>query len=155
MVDVYLAKKKDASGSNFAFIRFKGVGDTIALERNLGSVMYNNSILKCNVDRYMRNSKMEFASNDSSRTQVRHSISKPDKGWINKRRSFVDVVKGEKNNTVIHLDAQAAGTDRFSKKALVGEVHSIEHLRNLPLILDAYGMEDIKVYYLGGLIVML
>ncbi|CAH1412999.1 unnamed protein product [Lactuca virosa] len=34
VVDIYIARKKDASGSNFAFIRFKVIGDIKALEGN-------------------------------------------------------------------------------------------------------------------------
>lgn len=40
-------------------------------------------------------------------------------------------------------------------KALVNEVHSLEHLRNLPIILEDDGVEGINIYYLGGMIAML
>ena len=43
----------------------------------------------------------------------------------------------------------------FAKKALVGEVQSFEHLHNFPSTFKADGVSRMKIYYLGGLVVML
>ncbi|CAI9267059.1 unnamed protein product [Lactuca saligna] len=54
VIDVYIARKKDISGSNFAFIRFKGIKYIEELEMKTGNVKCRKCILKVNETRFLR-----------------------------------------------------------------------------------------------------
>ncbi|CAH1436741.1 unnamed protein product [Lactuca virosa] len=54
VVDIYIGRKRDRSGSLLTFVRFNGVRDAKSLEQDMNRVRCDHCILKVNIARYQK-----------------------------------------------------------------------------------------------------
>ncbi|KAL4587568.1 hypothetical protein LXL04_000440 [Taraxacum kok-saghyz] len=172
LVDVFMGKKKDTSGKNFAFVKFINVGDIWELERNMQNVSCAGKALSVNLARYGRNKNPI----DAVKTQIGDRaripqttipghpspIYRPIRSSVGgNRRSYADVTTGmqkqQEQPTLappISLSAANANGNWLKNNVLVGEALSIDHMASLHSGL--HGDDTVEnVTYLGGLNVAL
>lgn len=132
----------------------------------IGRVKYGDSIISCYVARFLRKSNLGRGFTTSHRLSAGFpNNNKPlmDR-FTSNQRSFVDVFKGFNLSlthhappceNVIHIREWVEKNEFFAKEALMGEVQSLENLRNLTRIFKVDGVLGMKIFYLGGMLVML
>ncbi|KAI3511765.1 hypothetical protein L1887_18923 [Cichorium endivia] len=100
--DVYLARKKDARGKFFAFIRFEGVSNEKEPEKRLHGLKIHGNSLIVNITRYQRKENTVKAPFHPHRSHAQPTQDKlKGHGSSTDHRSFADVVK-EMNNPLRH-----------------------------------------------------
>ncbi|KAL4581815.1 hypothetical protein LXL04_006346 [Taraxacum kok-saghyz] len=166
LVDVFIGKKKDAAGKNFAFVKFHNVGDIWKLESDMQSVICAGKPVYVNVARYGRNKAPIFEPKDTTRkshgpishrqNSHRQPLKPPQPSCYDvsiARRSYADVTSGSLP-TPITPNPCNSSINWLTDKVLVGEALSIDHLASLHAGLGSdVTLESIK--YLGGLKVRL
>ncbi|CAH1412514.1 unnamed protein product [Lactuca virosa] len=96
VADVYMGNKRDNKKMNFAFVRFKGVGDEKELEDKLQGTTLKERPLIINLSRHPRKSP------NLQQTHLKRNIVRvappPLKSGIRDGRSFAHVASGRENN---------------------------------------------------------
>ncbi|CAH1415855.1 unnamed protein product [Lactuca virosa] len=128
---------------------------------SMNQIRCGHCIVKVNIAKYgkkpthMRH--VQTSRKDKQVEEIRHAHTG---GWkkIIAGRSFAEAVSGKNNtpspspNPVVHLHRVAA---MEYSALLLGEVKCFQHLSNLPKLLNADGEIPCRVYYAGGLKVVL
>ncbi|KAL4570196.1 hypothetical protein LXL04_025847 [Taraxacum kok-saghyz] len=164
VIDVYMGKKKDSRGKNFAFVKFRNVGDSGQLESEMQGVTCGGKLLSVNVSKYDRNKRPLLnhfnGVNAGPRPVVSHLD--PHSGKLqmvrrmNGTRSFAEVTCGAKHVAPvlplpINLKPGTPSKNWISDAVLVGEALSLDHMSALS---DCFTIGDdyiVDLKYLGGL----
>ncbi|KAL4587431.1 hypothetical protein LXL04_000302 [Taraxacum kok-saghyz] len=168
LVDIFMGKKKDSAGKNFAFVKFANVVDMWKLEGDMQNVSCAGKPLAVNLARYARNKNPILAPIHRQRNPTKrvdppkpcHTVYLPRQNVSNDYRSFADVATGLPTRqapalqTPILLTVSDAPKNWLKNNVLVGEVLSIDHMNSLPS--GFYGDDTVeKLRYIGGLNVAL
>ncbi|KAF5776660.1 putative RNA recognition motif domain, nucleotide-binding alpha-beta plait domain superfamily [Helianthus annuus] len=174
---MYFARKTDKKGNRFGFISFKNVKDVKQLEKDLDGTKMGGSKLKVNVARFA-NENVNFWEFDE---KVQVKATNPDgkkynvesKGDNNKFRvegvSYRDMVAPRSVPDSDHVDRlwtsnlervikvhdEISAFFAFQEKAVVGRARDIKSLSALNVMLSSSGFPKAKVYYVGGLQVLI
>ncbi|KAL4576683.1 hypothetical protein LXL04_012781 [Taraxacum kok-saghyz] len=167
VVDVYIGGKRDRSGSIFAFVRFANVRDAKALELEMNKVKYEHCILRVNIAKYQKqngNGQSKAASSVPSSNPRHAPPTRTPIKWKGQQahtyRSYAKVVTGsyhqqnEKEPGIIEIKPATHSKD-WEDCVIVGEPISLQHIADLPTLLPLDGNPCGKVYYIGGLNVLL
>ncbi|KAL4560418.1 hypothetical protein LXL04_032569 [Taraxacum kok-saghyz] len=164
VVDVFMGRRKDATGKNFSFVKFEGVRDVGELEKALQGVLCGGKTLSVNAARYGRNSK---APNQAQPTVQATKYNMTGNGVnlsvrgtsFGSGKSYAEIICGRKCDTApsstppapIRLVAMGTTRNWLSESVLVGEVLSLDHLAAMPNhFLNGDGIID-SIKYVGGL----
>ncbi|CAH1415257.1 unnamed protein product [Lactuca virosa] len=92
LADVYLAGRRDAGGSYFAFVKYRRVNNIIAMEAALNGVTMWGKKIRANVSKHPRkppSSAGKVAAPYGQKNLTSHSVFRP-----RDNKSFADVLKG-------------------------------------------------------------
>ncbi|CAH1422790.1 unnamed protein product [Lactuca virosa] len=104
VVDVFIPRKKNRNGKQFAFIRFNTVKDESTLENALQGIKCNENVLKVNLAKHPRNSSKALTNaTHKQRVQPQFQRYANTSGGFRDRRSFAQVA----SVTVTSLDHNA------------------------------------------------
>ncbi|KAI3740607.1 hypothetical protein L2E82_31075 [Cichorium intybus] len=150
IADIYIPGRKDRSGSYFAFVKYFGIKDAEEMARTLNRVKCGSCITKVNIARYEKNVVNKVAyDRDTSRPQVK---SMPTHLWKTKDgRSFAEVVGGNTAGDRHSITLRKVPAMDCDDSSLIGEVLSLQHLKDIPKLLHADGRIPCQLYYAGGL----
>ncbi|KAL4574610.1 hypothetical protein LXL04_021444 [Taraxacum kok-saghyz] len=164
VVDVFMGTRRDKAGRNFAFVKFVNVGSARQLEGELQGMSCGGKELTVNLARYGRDrapiTGMASRSNAAPARGNPPHTSRVGTRW--ERRSFAEVISGGNNTPSIpqavskllppiSLSTKGSSRNWVSKKVLIGEALSLDHMAALPGILVTGDGIIEKVKYVGGL----
>ncbi|KAI3699691.1 hypothetical protein L2E82_44129 [Cichorium intybus] len=154
IADIYIPGRKDKGGSYFAFVKYQGVKNAEELVSYLNRVKCGNCITRVNVARYEKNVVKKVAPvYDGSRKFVKQATNHQ---WKTRDgRSFAEAVSGKKNEETPTILLRKAPAMNFDDSSLIGEVLSLQHLKDIPKLLHADGRIPCELYFAGGLKVVL
>ncbi|KAL4567540.1 hypothetical protein LXL04_023127 [Taraxacum kok-saghyz] len=150
LVDIYIAGRRDAIGSFFAFVRYAKVTDPSSIEDGLNKLTCRGRKLNANCARHPR------AHQDQKNTFVPPVKSKIKfQAAPRDSRSFADVIGGkEPTNTplpTIPMTAFPEIMDWVANGMLVGVAKSFDMLCNFPSLVSLEGFNVCEIKYLGGM----
>ncbi|KAI3690043.1 hypothetical protein L2E82_48018 [Cichorium intybus] len=150
IADIYIPGRKDRGGSYFAFVKYFGVTDAEEMERTLNRVKCGSCITRVNIAKYEKNGVNGVAQvRGTSRPQVK---SVPNHLWKTKDgRSFAEVVGGNMSGTRPTITLRKVPAMDCDGSSLIGEVLSLQHLKDIPKLLHADGRIPCQLYFVGGL----
>ncbi|CAI9277976.1 unnamed protein product [Lactuca saligna] len=166
VVDVYLHQKAGKDGKFYGFVRFIGIEDVGALEKELNGIDYNGVKLRVNISKYPRktlnpNVTVEQTSRSSKRGVQFHN-------GLRDGRSFAQVVMPTVTGGRVTPDYQNPWVQNpikiqsvphmsnwFKKGTLIGEAKSLNHLGHLQSLLKMGNDEEFEIKYMVGLKVAL
>ncbi|KAI3709613.1 hypothetical protein L2E82_39379 [Cichorium intybus] len=155
LADIYIAGRRDASGSFFAFIRYDKVQDVESIEAGLNKVVYRGRKLVANVAKHPRPLQEVMKRRQSTNPTKFVPPSSRDS------RSFSDVLKGQ---TTIQPPSLSADTNLVDIKdirewaeqdTLIGEVKNFDTLCNFPSLFSLEGFDIVECKYAGGMQVVI
>ncbi|KAL4580367.1 hypothetical protein LXL04_016558 [Taraxacum kok-saghyz] len=159
LVDIFMGKKKDAAGMNFAFVKFNNVEDIWKLESVMQNVICAGKPVSVNVARYGCDKSPIYDPNAAgSKPPALRTSRQPQRPFLPHRtrtvttgnRSYADVTSGLPTKptpplpTPIPLNPCNSPKNWLTNKVLVGEALSIDHMASLH-----------SIKYIGGLNVAL
>ncbi|KAI3709022.1 hypothetical protein L2E82_38722 [Cichorium intybus] len=161
--DVFLVPKKNASGQEFAFVKFQDVKDIAAMEKRLNEVKIDGLELRANREKHPRKpagAHSNFPLPDRRCLPPLHQ-SRPPSGFRD-GRTFLDASMGPNHRPALQSSPQPPVVKLTSKnnvwiddRVLVGEVKDFDTLENIQSLLGLKGFGDILCKYLGGLQVII
>ncbi|KAD4178488.1 hypothetical protein E3N88_27079 [Mikania micrantha] len=165
--DVYVAARKDKSGSFFGFVRLPESADTERLVRSMNEVKMGSLKLSVNIARYEKRNKAEDTKRNASSNGYNVSSTRfdnlqrhSDMHLRDQTRSYKDVLlkkrvdqHDKKSITVGNLITMAMAI--WSNVSLVGKTLNLTNLCNIETILEQERKEGCSIRYLGGLNVLL
>ncbi|KAL4592069.1 hypothetical protein LXL04_005050 [Taraxacum kok-saghyz] len=167
VVDVYIGGKRDRSGSIFAFVRFANVGDVKALELEMSKVRYEHCIIRVNIAKYHKQSgNAQFKTARPAPPPINRQAP-PNRIPINRvgqqaytHRTYANAVTGSRHQqraieTGITEIKPATHSKDWENCVMVGEPISLQHTADLPTLLPLDGNPCGKLYYIGGLNVLI
>lgn len=167
VADIYIGGKRDRSGSMFAFVRFEGVKDAKILEMEMSRVRCEHCILKVNIAKYMRKSNAPTATRNhvslngapAHPTHNGHYF-QPTVCRPQGNKTFAEAVAGQKftsTTTTRHvIDLKPIKITRnWDDCVLTGEVLNAQLIADIPTILQVDGNASGRVYYTGGLRILI
>ncbi|KAL4570731.1 hypothetical protein LXL04_026392 [Taraxacum kok-saghyz] len=150
LVDIYIAGRKDASGSFFAFIRYENPSNPEEVVQRLNEVNCRGRKLTANIAKRKR---------PTIRRQIPPPVHKPRPIFNAARRdvrSFADVANGKMPaNPPLEANEVSDIKKWLDKSALVGEVKNFDSLCNFPELFEMEGYEVSEIKYGGGLNIIL
>ncbi|KAJ0752504.1 putative RNA recognition motif domain, nucleotide-binding alpha-beta plait domain superfamily [Helianthus annuus] len=174
---MYIARKKDKMGNRFGFLSFKNVRDAKELEKVLNGTKMGGSKLRVNVAKFA-NENTEFWEADD-RPVEKVDVSKGEKTQVENRGmkdnfrkegvSYKDTVASVDRNCqavpgsssssrierIIEVHKETSAFFAFQEKAVVGRTRDIKTLSAMKELLASHGYAEAKVYYVGGLCVLI
>ncbi|KAI3497002.1 hypothetical protein L1887_39382 [Cichorium endivia] len=107
LTDVYIAKKKDVNGHNFAFVRYKDVSNVNEIIESLNMVRCRDKVLIANVARFQRQSAESYRHPPPPTAHGKfQQYPNPRSAFVSRfrdGRSFADVVSGMPNGETTAL----------------------------------------------------
>ncbi|KAI3524940.1 hypothetical protein L1887_03609 [Cichorium endivia] len=157
--DVFLVPKKNASGQEFAFVKFQDVKDIAAMEKRLNEVKIDGLKLRANREKHPlkpAGAHSNFPLPDRRCLPPLHQ-SRPPSGFRDDR-TFLEASMGPNHRPVLQSSPQppvvkltSKNCDWIDDRVLVGEVKDFDTLENIQSLLGLEGFGDILCKYLGGL----
>ncbi|KAL4587743.1 hypothetical protein LXL04_000617 [Taraxacum kok-saghyz] len=153
LVDMYIAGRRDASGSFFGFIRYRGETDVASIEERLNGIVCRGRKLVANCARHPR--KHSPPKTKPSVAQVRHSF-RPQAAATDSR-SFADVIgcraPTHEAQPPLKISAIPEVVNWAANGMLIGVAKSFDMLCNFPSLLSLEGFDVCEVKYIGGMMV--
>ncbi|KAL4559119.1 hypothetical protein LXL04_031253 [Taraxacum kok-saghyz] len=160
VADVYFARRKDASGAFFGFVRFSNLASPEETEEKMGRLELRGRKLTVNISKHPRSTPAIFKRPPAPRAPCSVPAPKMD------GRSFADAAKGgahhpEKVKRVEPMQPAMSLTcfkdiqDWADMSSIVGEAKSFDMLCNFPSLFMLEGFDVTEIKYIGGLQVAL
>ncbi|KAL4587461.1 hypothetical protein LXL04_000332 [Taraxacum kok-saghyz] len=158
--DIYLARRRDATGAYFGFLRYSDVGDMEIMENDLNKIMCRGKTLKANVARKPR---LTVGTHKRPTIPPPHRQAPPiHRVHPRDSRSYADITRGDKQRETqieppacINLKPVIEIRNWADKSTLIGEVRNLDILCNFNPILGMEGYDILGSKYLGGIRVIL
>ncbi|KAI3708299.1 hypothetical protein L2E82_37466 [Cichorium intybus] len=166
LTDVYLAKKKDVNGHNFAFVRYRDVSNVNEIIESLNMVRCIDKVLIANVARFQRQpaKSLRHPPPPAAHGKFQH-YPNPRSSFASRFRdgkSFADVVSGMPNgeteairapmnakpSAIISLNRNQEDLAWLDQASLVREVKNLETLSHIQSIIEEDGYCDAQTKYL-------
>ncbi|KAL4589627.1 hypothetical protein LXL04_002535 [Taraxacum kok-saghyz] len=156
--DVYLAGRRNAVGSFFAFLKFSNVDDAAEVEKALNDIHIRGRKLKANRAKHPRRPTMEHRNRvPTKRGGIQHQVGQ--KVYrVKDVRTFADAAKGVKPSPVkppLVLNSIKEVAEWSLNATLVGEAKSFDMLCSLPSLIGMEGYDILETKYLGGMQVII
>ncbi|KAL4555985.1 hypothetical protein LXL04_038619 [Taraxacum kok-saghyz] len=183
LVDAYVLRKMGRGGAKFGFVRFVRVADPLVLLRSLNNLVFDGRKFRANIAKYGRNSsprngdrnvygRYSSPRNGDGHIWDKHVRQEPDKarGFSNQhgmsyREMLVgfnmyvaqpSVIPKDSGDKLISIpNALNLRSVEWLDGCLVGEIKDLELLSKCMSTIQAYGLGDCRVRYVGGLCVLL
>lgn len=155
LADIFIAGRRDASGSFFAFIRYAKVQDAGSIERGLNKVVCRGRTLVANLAKHPRSTPKVTDKNPNV------SSFKPAPWKSMDSRSFSDVLMGKsvRQPSLHPMDITLSSIKEISewtdKSTLLGEAKDFDTLCNFPSLFALEGYDVVDCKYNGGMQVVI
>ncbi|KAL4579087.1 hypothetical protein LXL04_015222 [Taraxacum kok-saghyz] len=151
VVDIYIAGKRDRTGSIFTFVRFVNVRDAKALEEGMARVRCEHFILKVNITRYQKQEK-----NVGNRNGYRniHTYKPPPPPTSTTQIAGKKYIEATPKKITIEVKRAAAWLG-WNGRILTGEMLNAQLISSIPMLLKLDGNVSGRIYYVGGLKILI
>ncbi|CAH1439758.1 unnamed protein product [Lactuca virosa] len=152
LVDIYIADRRDASGTFFAFVGFKNVLHPKGIEKELNEITCRGRKVAANCAKHPKAVTVDVSKRPADAAMNRFSSAHRD------ARSFVEVGKGI--GTPYAGEAHASMSlnlsvhDWADASVLVGDARCFDTLCNFPALISWEGYDVMETKYLGGMQVL-
>ncbi|KAI3777981.1 hypothetical protein L2E82_06906 [Cichorium intybus] len=162
--DIYIAGRRDCSGSFFAFAKFADVVNLEDMESRLNKIIFRGRKLVANVAKHPRPLQPKSVRMQNATGSAHFSHPPWDSRASGQRdsRSFAEVISGKGAVNVgvpppplIKVQGIQEIKDWIGKSAVVGEVKSFDILCNFPSLLELEGYDVIESRYIGGMQILI
>ncbi|KAI3818748.1 hypothetical protein L1987_12565 [Smallanthus sonchifolius] len=157
VVDIYVASRKDKSGSCFGFVRFSMVEDKWELERSMREINMKNLRLSVNLAKYDRDGNPN--AREEKKTQAKEAKQYGSSGGAEDTRDkpFLRALLRNKRQGPVITVPEVADYDvlQWYDLSVMGKAKDLLQLCSLHESLCKEGWEELKIKYLGGLHVLL
>ncbi|KAL4568994.1 hypothetical protein LXL04_024620 [Taraxacum kok-saghyz] len=154
LIDIYIAGRKNAAGSFFAFIRYEDPADPIAIATSLNNVMCRGKKIVANIARQPRPSKQPPPRIPPSRSRTVQNMA-----WSTQdSRSFADALGGKTQVVpamAIPVKEVAEIKTWADNSVLVCEAKDFDTLCNFPALINHEGFHILEVKYKGGMQILI
>ncbi|KAL4564988.1 hypothetical protein LXL04_029068 [Taraxacum kok-saghyz] len=160
LTDIYIAGRRDASESFFAFVKFSNVLDVGRIEERLNEICCRGRKIVANCARHPRHALQKQSYVHPQRPQpqtTRYEQSRPRDG-----RSFADVISGENTHdspppppSLLHMSNILEMASWTGKSVLIGEAKFFDSLCSFPSLLALEGFDVSDTKYLGGMQILI
>ena len=169
LVDAFIPRKKDASGNSFGFVRLLKVSDLNGVLKSMNELVCDGKRIRVNVARHeraKRGGRGEDGGNDESALSGKSFLNALRGGKVKESGTSnnVTVSKSEmerkeslenKKVEVVIPSSIKLREHRWLDSCLVGVLKNIELLSKCMSMIQAYGLGECDLRYLGGLTVLL
>ncbi|KAL4560581.1 hypothetical protein LXL04_032734 [Taraxacum kok-saghyz] len=150
LVDIYIAGRKDASGSFFAFVRYENPADADSIVHGLDEVSCRGRKLSANISK--RGRSLPQKPQKKPATNPIPIINLATRG----NRSFAEVAGGKTQpSPAVAIKEEEEIKKWLDKSILVGKAKNFDILCNFPSLLELEGFEVAEVKYGGGMNIFL
>ncbi|KAJ0482819.1 putative RNA-directed DNA polymerase [Helianthus annuus] len=164
--DAYVAKKRDARGNYFGFIRIEGVSDLERVLKGMNNVKIYDAKLSVSVARFGKNQRQNVQNNNYRPSEYRHKVTnvQPARVYVPKpvlnKGLFSEVVTGNmgggssSKKVLLVEDRAALYPDHCIMRSIISDVINVKEFGNVKNMLMEAGCPECSVGYIGGLKVL-
>nr|GEU39705.1 RNA-directed DNA polymerase, eukaryota [Tanacetum cinerariifolium] len=172
IVDAFIANKRSKAEKRFGFVLFLGVKNEEQLARSLASIWIGSYHLFAYVARFNRQEKNEvFSKNNGDKTTNSIPSQKAyHVGSSQNKNSYTSSLNGDRDSKVKKQVIAVKGNMLLNvpltpslitcvsvcdmSRHVIGRVKDLNYIPNLRTLLTKEGFSDVKLTYLGGMLVM-
>ncbi|KAD6455049.1 hypothetical protein E3N88_09755 [Mikania micrantha] len=168
VVDAYIARKRDAQGGRFGFVRFIKVLDAEKMTKALNNLRMGSMKISARVAMYDKGGRKIKAETRKGLASINQF---GDGGCMDQRhtevwnchgekrgKTYKDVVTGrvyEKSTSCVKIYKDVDAFKRWRRFSIIGEVVDVNVLSNLKGILKGMNVVNVDLRYVGGLKVLI
>ncbi|KAF5764850.1 putative RNA recognition motif domain, nucleotide-binding alpha-beta plait domain superfamily [Helianthus annuus] len=165
--DAYVAKKRDARGNFFGFVRIEGVREMEKALKGMNTIKIYDAKLAVSVARFGKHQKYNGQPSGYRPFEHQHKVNnvQPARVYIPKpvlnKGLFSEVVTGTRvdascsKKTLVVEDRATLYPDHCIMRSVIGEVRNVKAFGSINYMLKASGFANCSVGYIGGLKVMI
>ncbi|KAJ0700670.1 putative RNA recognition motif domain, nucleotide-binding alpha-beta plait domain superfamily [Helianthus annuus] len=161
VVDAYIARKRDKRGNRFGFLRFIKIKDVEKMTKALCQMSFYGWKIRANVARFVkiekksRKQETKWIRKEEGHVNTNGAPVAPNNVYKSNGVSWADVVAGrqsqQEEDRSLNFTNESQAYKLWRGRAVIGDLISIEALRDVNNMKKKLRLKDSQVRYLGGM----